>query len=82
MCASRRKKQELDYLTELVTLMIKEDQDTLGLNAVDIPACSFEYIRFLPTISKEFSNPKGTKYPNPLTFFSIPLTYSFYNPIQ
>ena len=54
------KKNELDYLTELVTLMIKEDQDTLGLNAVDIPSGSFEYIRFLPTISKEFSNPKGT----------------------
>jgi hypothetical protein len=54
------KKHELDYLTELVTLMIKEDQDSLGLNAVDIPSGSFEYIRFLPTISKEFSNPKGT----------------------
>ena len=54
------KKQELEYLTELVTLMITEDQDTLGLNAVEIPSSSFEYIRFLPTISKEFSNPKGT----------------------
>jgi hypothetical protein len=53
------KKQELEYLTELVTLMINEDQDTLGLNAVAIPTSSFEYIRFLPTISAEFSNPKG-----------------------
>jgi hypothetical protein len=56
------KKQELEYLTELVTLMIKEDQDTLGLNAVAIPTSSFEYIRFLPTISSEFSNPKGKFY--------------------
>jgi hypothetical protein len=53
------KKQELEYLTELVTQMINEDQDTLGLNAVAIPTSSFEYIRFLPTISAEFSNPKG-----------------------
>ncbi len=53
------KKEELKYLTELVTLMIKEDQDSLGLNAVAIPTSSFEYIRFLPTISAQFSNPKG-----------------------
>ncbi len=53
------KKEELNYLTELLILMIKEDQDSLGLNAVAIPNSSFEYIRFLPTISAQFSNPKG-----------------------
>ncbi len=58
------KKQELAYLTELVTLMITEDQDNLGFNAVEIPCSSFQYIRFLPTISKEFSNPKGTMTPS------------------
>ena len=46
-------------LTELPVLMVKEDQDSLGLDAVAIPNSSFEYIRFLPTISAQFSNPKG-----------------------
>jgi hypothetical protein len=40
--------------------MIKEDQDTLGLNAVTVATSSFEYIRFLPSNSAQFSNPKGT----------------------
>ena len=53
------KTQELVYLTELVKLMIVEDQDTLGLNEFTLPSSSFEYIRYLPTISTEFSNPKG-----------------------
>ena len=52
------KKQELTYLTDLVTLMIVEDQDTLGINEMDLHASSFQYIRFLPTISTEFANPK------------------------
>jgi hypothetical protein len=53
------KSQELAYLTELVKLMIVEDQDTLGLNEFALPTSSFEYIRYLPTISTEFANPKG-----------------------
>jgi hypothetical protein len=52
------KHDELVYLTNLLQLMIKEDQDTLGLNSGTIPLRSFEYIRFLPTISAEYSNPK------------------------
>jgi hypothetical protein len=53
------KSQELVYLTELVKLMIVEDQDTLRLNEFALPTSSFEYIRYLPTISTEFANPKG-----------------------
>ena len=53
------KTQELVYLTELIKLMIVEDQDTLGFNDLPLPSSSFEYIRFLPTISTEFANPKG-----------------------
>ena len=52
------KKEELPYLTKLVKMMIAEDQDTLGLNSMTLPSSSFEYIRFLPTISAEFANPK------------------------
>jgi hypothetical protein len=60
------KKDELAYLTELLCLMIKEDQETLGLNAVTVSTSSCDYIRFLPSISAQFSNPKGTTLtPNP-----------------
>jgi hypothetical protein len=52
------KKDELAYLTQVVKLMMAEDQDTLGANSMSLPTSSFEYIRFLPTISKEFANPK------------------------
>jgi hypothetical protein len=54
------KKDELAYLRELLCLMIKDDQETLGLNAVTVSTSSFDYIRFLPSISAQFSNPKGT----------------------
>jgi hypothetical protein len=39
--------------------MIVEDQDTLGFNDFPLPNSSFEYIRFLPTISTAFANPQG-----------------------
>jgi hypothetical protein len=53
------KTKELTYLTELIKLMIVEDQDTLGFNDFPLPNSSFEYIRFLPTISTAFANPQG-----------------------
>ncbi len=53
------KKQEEVHLYELLKLMIVEDQDVLGPNSFIVPAGSFEYIRFLPTISAEYANPKG-----------------------
>ena len=54
------KKEELTYLTTLVKLMIVEDQDTLGHNSISCHSSAFEYIRFLPTISNQYANPKGT----------------------
>ena len=59
------KKQEEVYLYELLKLMIVEDQDMLGQNSFIMPANSFEYIRFLPTISAEYANPKGRSLPTP-----------------
>jgi hypothetical protein len=53
------KKDDLAYLTTLLKLMIAEDQDMLGMNSMALPTSSFEYIRFLPTISQQFANPKG-----------------------
>jgi hypothetical protein len=70
------KKEELAYLTELLCLMIKEDQDTLGFNAVTVATSSFDYIRFLPSISAQFSNPKGT------TLIPYPTILIHCNPIH
>lgn len=51
-------KNQLSYLTGLLHLMIKEDQDTMGINSWTIHTSNHEFLRFLPTISKAYSNPK------------------------
>ena len=69
------KTQELSYLTSLIKLMIVEDQDTLGLNDFALPSSTFEYIRYLPTISADFANPKGNPSAHSLT---KPLPYLYH----
>jgi hypothetical protein len=54
--------------------MIVEDQDVIGPNSFIMPASSFEYIRFLPTISAEYANPKGLSLPTPCKLLIITLT--------
>ena len=51
-------KQQMTYLITVLKLMILEDQDSLGINSCALPSKNIEYLRFLPTISKEFANPK------------------------
>ena len=51
-------KQQISYLTTVIKLMILEDQDSIGINSWALPCTNTEYLRFLPTISKEFANPK------------------------
>ena len=51
-------KQQISYLTTVIKLMILEDQDLIGINSWALPCTNTEYLRFLPTISKEFANPK------------------------
>jgi hypothetical protein len=48
-----------DYLTKLVTAMLHEDGDTLGVNNSIDRTCSQEYIRALPSICLEYTNPKS-----------------------
>jgi hypothetical protein len=56
--SSEDPKQQLSYLTDLLKLMIQEDQDTLGINSWTIHTSNHEFLHFLPSISKAFSNPK------------------------
>jgi hypothetical protein len=56
--SSENPKQQLFYLTDLLNLMIQEDQDTLGINSWTIHTSNHEFLRFLPLLSKAFSNPK------------------------
>jgi hypothetical protein len=48
-----------DYLTQLVIAMLKEDGDTLGVNNSNGLSVTQEYIRALPCISLEYTNPKA-----------------------
>jgi hypothetical protein len=56
--SSEDPKQQLSYLTDLLKLMIQEDQDTLGINSRPIHTSNHEFLLFLPSISKAYSNPK------------------------
>jgi hypothetical protein len=48
-----------DYLTKLVTAMLQEDGDTLGVNNSHARTCTQDYIRALPSICLEYTNPKA-----------------------
>jgi hypothetical protein len=48
-----------DYLTRLVTAMLKEDADTFGVNITSGNSTGQDYIRALPSISLEYTNPKA-----------------------
>ena len=51
-----------DYLAKLVAAMIKEDSLSLGINEHKLTTSSQEYIRVLPSISLEYTNPKAVAY--------------------
>ena len=51
-----------DYLSKLVAAMIKEDSQSLGINELKMTSSSQEYIRVLPSISLEYTNPKALAY--------------------
>jgi hypothetical protein len=48
-----------DYLTQLVIAMLKEDGDTLGVNNSNAQSATQDYIRALPSIPLEYTNPKA-----------------------
>jgi hypothetical protein len=51
-----------DYLSLLVAAMIKEDGQDLGINEQKCTNASQDYIRVLPSIALEFTNPKALAY--------------------
>ena len=51
-------KLQMSYLIKVIKLMILEDQDAIGINSWALPSNNYEYLRFLPTISTQFANPK------------------------
>ncbi len=61
ICISSKDKHQSneDYLTKLVAAMLKEDGDTLGVNNSNGQNCTQDYIRALPSISLEYTNPKA-----------------------
>jgi hypothetical protein len=57
--SNNKSQSDEDYLTQLVIAMLKEDGDTLGMNSNNGVSVSQDYIRALPCISLEFTNPKA-----------------------
>jgi hypothetical protein len=51
-----------DYLTLLVAAMIGEDNQTMGVNDNTMQPFNQNYIRVLPSIAAEFTNPKSLAY--------------------
>jgi len=51
-----------DYLTQLLAAMIKEDSQSFGLNNHYDSGVIQDYIRVLPSIVPEFTNPKSLAY--------------------
>jgi hypothetical protein len=58
--SSKNKSQpDEDYLTQLVTAMLREDAANLGVNNSHMPSVTQDYIRALPTISLEYTSRKA-----------------------
>jgi hypothetical protein len=51
-----------DYLVKLVAAMITEDSIDCGINVGNTSSASQEYIRLLPSIAPEYTNPKVTAF--------------------
>jgi hypothetical protein len=57
--SNNKSQSDEDYLTQLVIAMLKEDGDTLGVNNSNALSVTQDYIRALPSISLEYTNPKA-----------------------
>ena len=60
--AQSKDQSDEDYLTLLLAAMIKEDNRTLGVNDNNQMSFTQEYIRVLPSIALEFTNPIALAY--------------------
>jgi hypothetical protein len=57
--SNTKSQSDENYLTLLVTAMLKEDGDTLGVNNISGSCHTQDYIRALPSISLQYTNPKA-----------------------
>ncbi len=57
--SNNKSQSDENYLTLLVTAMLKEDSDTFGVNNTNGSCSTQDYIRALPSISLEYTNPKA-----------------------
>lgn len=62
LSASSSHQSDEDYLTKLVAAMINEDTVGFGINDSLSTSYSQDYIRILPSISEDFTNPKVKVY--------------------
>jgi hypothetical protein len=62
LSASSTHQSDEDYLTKLVAAMINEDTVGFGINESMSISSSQDYIRILPSISEDFTNPKVKVY--------------------
>jgi hypothetical protein len=62
LSASSSHQSDEDYLTKLVAAMINEDTVGYGINESMSTSASQDYIRILPSISEDFTNPKVKVY--------------------
>ena len=62
--APTKDQSDEDYLVKLVAAMIKEDSLTCGINDSTASSAKQDYIRVLPSITVEFTNPKVVAYKN------------------
>ena len=59
LTSSVPKQCNLAYLTSLISAMIVEDCDLIGVNENRMPQLTQHFIRVVPEISSEFTNPKS-----------------------
>jgi hypothetical protein len=62
LSASSHQQSDEDYLTKLVAAMIAEDTIGCGVNEITSTGSTQDYIRILPSICDDFTNPKVKVY--------------------
>ena len=60
--AKSKSQTDEDHLMLLVAAMIREDSYAMGINDVNLTSFTQDYIRILPSIALDFTNPKALAY--------------------
>jgi hypothetical protein len=62
LSAPSKDQTQEDYLQKLVQAMVHEDSLTCGINEASTTSTTQKFIRRLPSIADDFTNPKATAY--------------------